>query len=936
MNLILKSMPLLAVLAVAGLVGPLPVGAAPNDLPRQESFETYANGQSLSGTSGWSLAGSGEVVVTNLSYTFTSDRPLATSYTNILDRWGDVTLDVTAATATNVYCDLMISAGQRRNLTTNVLDASVRTAFGVDTNGLLNVWHQTDPNHDGTPDGAQWTALNNTPLASNAWARVTFVMDSTSDTIHNYRYVQVRLQGHTLTNVAAFAQPDGTLQAGGSWFIMGGAGGPSIDSLEFDGYGKSDDLVLQYVETWPPPVAVADEVTVQEGIVTTLSPLTNDTNSADESMALISCTQPSHGVTATMGVNQVQYTATTGYVGPDAFTYRIVDAHGALATGTVSVTVQTRPPVAVADSASVLEGIPTLLSPLANDSDPANDAIMLQSWAQPTHGVTTSSGVNQVLYTATVGYVGPDTFAYTIVDAFGAQASATVTLDVASRAPVTGVDTVVATQIVACVVAPLVNDSDPAGDTISMQSFAQPSHGVTASAGVNLIQYTAEGTYVGADAFTYVITDASGNLATGTVNVTVQTRPPVAVADSASVLEGVPTLISPLDNDSDPAGETISLQTCTQPAHGSTTTNGVNQVQYTATVGYVGPDTFTYTMADQYGATASATVTLDVLNRPPVTVNDSLFATQGVARIIAPLANDSDPAGNVISLQSFMQPIHGVTTGAGANLIQYTAMGTYVGADAFTYVIADSLGALATGTVNITVQPYLTNALPWRESFEAYSTGMNVLGTNGWTGTGEGIVTNMEYPFSSFLPLENETHTQILAQAEVMAIPVTATPAANVYCDMMIRPGYRRNLTALDAGVRAAVGVDVSGFLNVWHETDPNANGVRDGALWTQLSNVPLASNAWARVTLILDNASDTICHYSYVQVLLNGITLSHAGAFARPDGTLQVGGTWFIMAGSSVKSIESLEFNGYGFSDDLVIDYGTPQFGHGSVYLVR
>ena len=848
----LKPMLLAAALAATSWIGLPPAVAGTNDLPWNEAFENYAPGQSLDGTNGWSvLSPLGGAVVTNLTYTFTNSALAlrSTNHTAVLDRSEDVAINVTAAAATNVYCDMMIYAGQRRNLTTNAFDASARTAFGVDTNGQLNVWHQTDTNADGIPDGPAWSVMAHPALATDAWARVTLAMDNTTDKVRNYQYVQVRLNGFTLTNADAFARPDGSLQAGGSWFIMGGVGGQAVSNVEFNGYGKSDDVVLQYTEPWPSPVASNDTETVVEGVPTRLSPLTNDSDPAGDAISLLSVGAAGHGTTTTTGVNQVRYTATVGYVGPDAFTYTIMDAYGATATGTVNVTVQTRPPVTVNDTVTVKEGVPATISPLANDSDPAGDAISLVSVTQPAHGTSATAAGNQVLYTATAGYVGADSFTYTITDAFGAQATAAV-------------------------------------------------------------------------------------------NVTVQTRPPVAVDDSVSVLEVVPTLISPLANDSDPAGDAISLLSLTQPAHGTAVDAGGNQVLYTGASGYVGSDTFTYTIVDAYGAQATATVNVSVLNQPPVAVNDAYTVTQGIASVLAPLANDSDPAGDAITLFSFGQPSHGVTTASGGNGVQYVAAPSYTGTDTFQYVIADVQGAQATGTVTLTVRPYLTNPLPWRESFEPYAPGLNLVGTNGWSGPGDPIVTALTYPYAypAALPLAGLTHTQILNRADTVSVQVTAVPGTNVYCDMMLCAGYRRNLSTLvlDTDARAAVGLDTNGIVNVWHETDTDGNGNRDGAKWTPLGNAPLASNAWIRVTLIMDNTSDTVLHYRYVKVCLDEVPMTSGEAYARPNGALQPGGPWFIMAGNGTQSIQSVELNGYGYSDDMVIDYGAPRFAGGSVFMFR
>ena len=1022
-----------ACLLAASLAVSLPgsARAATNDVPWRESFEGYAPGQSLQGTNGWSVSAGGGAVVTNLTYAFTNSAlPLATNHTRVLERWDRVSVDVAAA-ATNVFCDMMIYAGQRRNLATNVLDASARTAFGVDTNGLLNVWHQTDTNADGVLDGAVWTALAHAPLASNAWARVTLAMDTTSDTTYHHGYVQVRLHGYTLTHAAAFARPDGSLVSGGSWFLMGGSVAAPVTNIEFNGYGKSDDLAVQYIEPWPSPVASNDAAVVLEGVAALLSPLANDTDPDGDPLTLQSFTAPAHGVAIAAGAQQIQYTASSGYVGADSFTYVVADVHGWTATGTVSLTVATRPPVASNDTFTVTENVPAALSVLANDSDPAGDALALQSFTQPAHGTAAATGTNQVLYTPAAHYVGADAFSYVLVDAYGATATGTVSLTlvtqpplaagdaatlaegvpalvsplandsdpdgdtltlqsftqpahgtaaaagtnqvlvtpatgyvgadaftyivadqhgatatgsvaltIVTRSPVAVGDAMVVQEGVPALVSPLANDSDPAGDALTLQSFTQPAHGVTAASGTTQVQYTATAGYVGADAFTYVLADAYGATATGTVNVTVQTRPPVAVDDAVEVLESVATVLSPLANDSDPAGDAIALLSFTQPAHGAVAASGTNQVLYTPAAGYVGPDAFTYTVLDAYGAQASAAVTVSVLNQMPVAVDDAVVATQGEAVVIAPLANDSDPAGDAIALSRFTQPAHGVAAAAGGDLISYTAVASFTGTDTFQYVLADVHGGMATGTVTVSVRPYLANPLPWRDAFETYAPGQNLVGTNGWSGPGTPLVTNMPcaYPYADYLPLPLLTHTQLLKRMDTVVVQVSAPLVTNVYCDMMIRPGYRRGLAslALDAAVRAAVGVDTNGFLNVWHETDSNADGTRDGGVWSRLGHVPLASNEWARVTLVMDNTSDSLRHYRYVQVCLNQLPLESPDAYGRPDGALSAGGTWFIMGGTNAPPIEGLEFNGYGYSDDVVIGYGAPRFVYGSVFRFR
>jgi hypothetical protein len=105
-------------------------------------------------------------------------------------------------------------------------------------------------------------------------------------------------------------------------------------------------------------------------------------------------------------------------------------------------------------------------------------------------------------------------------------------------------------------------------------------------------------------------------------------------------------LINVLTNDSDPDGDSLSIQSVTQPANGSATIVG-GQVQYSPDVNFNGSDSFTYTIVDTAGNTATATVnvTITAVNDAPVASGESYSLDQDTTlNVNAPgvLANDSD------------------------------------------------------------------------------------------------------------------------------------------------------------------------------------------------------------------------------------------------------------------------------------------------------
>ncbi|MFL6844992.1 MAG: Ig-like domain-containing protein [Allosphingosinicella sp.] len=110
-------------------------------------------------------------------------------------------------------------------------------------------------------------------------------------------------------------------------------------------------------------------------------------------------------------------------------------------------------------------------------------------------------------------------------------------------------------------------------------------------------------------------TAATGNDTNNTLDFGfVVNQPPVANADSVSVAEdsGANDLTSQLlTNDTDPDGDTKTIASATQGAHGSTSVvSGV--LTYTPVANYNGSDTFDYTINDGHGHTATATVTVTV------------------------------------------------------------------------------------------------------------------------------------------------------------------------------------------------------------------------------------------------------------------------------------------------------------------------------------
>lgn len=89
-------------------------------------------------------------------------------------------------------------------------------------------------------------------------------------------------------------------------------------------------------------------------------------------------------------------------------------------------------------------------------------------------------------------------------------------------------------------------------------------------------------------------------------------------------------------------------------------------------------------------------------NQPPSAVADSVTTSEGTAVTINPLANDSDPDGDALILQSYTQPVNGSVTRSG-DALTYTPDNGFSGNDVFNYTVADTEGNTRTGNISITV-----------------------------------------------------------------------------------------------------------------------------------------------------------------------------------------------------------------------------------------
>ncbi|MDA0739727.1 MAG: Ig-like domain-containing protein, partial [Nitrospirae bacterium] len=253
-------------------------------------------------------------------------------------------------------------------------------------------------------------------------------------------------------------------------------------------------------------------------------------------------------------------------------------------------------------------------------------------------------------------------------------------------------------------------DSDPNSDPLTAVLDTNASNGTVVLNADGSFTYTPTGGFSGTDSFTYHAHD--GALDSNVVTVTLTLNGvPVANADSATTVADVGVAIAVLTNDTDDTGlNAASVTVQSGPTNGTSSVDGsTGAITYTPTLGYVGADSFTYTVQDLQGLvsnTAMVTVTVQGGNEAPVAGDDSATTLVNAPVVIPVLTTDTDDTGlNAASVVVQSGPSHGSTSvDPGTGEITYSPTLDYVGPDVFTYTVQDIQGQgsnLATVTVTV-------------------------------------------------------------------------------------------------------------------------------------------------------------------------------------------------------------------------------------------
>ncbi|MBH1988335.1 MAG: tandem-95 repeat protein, partial [Burkholderiales bacterium] len=164
----------------------------------------------------------------------------------------------------------------------------------------------------------------------------------------------------------------------------------------------------------------------------------------------------------------------------------------------------------------------------------------------------------------------------------------------------------------------------------------------------------------------------------------------------------------------DPDGDALTFGKGSDPQNGTVVVNPDGSYTYTPRPDYNGPDSFTVTVSDGRGGTATALVEISVLpsndppkvddpNADPATGNYNVTTEEDTAVSGQVKATDAD--GDTLTYAKGSDPASGSVVVRADGTWTYTPNKDFNGSDKFTVTVSDGKGGTVTSTINIGVTP---------------------------------------------------------------------------------------------------------------------------------------------------------------------------------------------------------------------------------------
>jgi uncharacterized repeat protein (TIGR01451 family) len=371
------------------------------------------------------------------------------------------------------------------------------------------------------------------------------------------------------------------------------------------------------------PTATAQGVTVTTGGVVVGVATATDPDT-DQELTFSIVAGPSHGRLVMLPGGAFRYRAAVDFAGVDSATFRACDNGSPVDCDDAVLTFRVFP-VATDGAAQTFEAQPVSI-PLVPDNASPGAALAGVLTDVPAHGgVVVDAPAGTVTYTPRAGFVGSDSFSFSVCAADDATLCASAQVSITVLRP--NHPPVIATTVMSTTTGQTVQStlgiSDPDGDSVTSIRRLLPRSGSIVVATSGLVRYVPRAGFAGVDPFQIISCDDGSPTLCATASVTAEVSP-VAEADSGAASSGIPVTVDVAAND---LGTVDAATIVTRPRHG-TATVVAGGIRYMSAADYVGDDEFVYRVCAPDSdlcatATASLTVTAAVIAPPKESAGSS-------------------------------------------------------------------------------------------------------------------------------------------------------------------------------------------------------------------------------------------------------------------------------------------------------------------------
>jgi ELWxxDGT repeat protein len=560
-------------------------------------------------------------------------------------------------------------------------------------------------------------SLDATAIDNGTWQSVSALDFQTVDSLGTVgaRDGNTAANGTVVTSIL-----DGlSIKAGSIFFIRW----TDIDATGADDGLAVDDFSLTPKVFVPPTYAITGTSTTAEGGTLTFT-VTRDIGTAAGTIAL------ALGGTATANADYQTPALTLSFAaGETSKTVTINTLKDTVAEGNETLTL-TLGTITGGGSVNAANGTATgTITNVAPPADPGNDAFTTISGVDLTftlaellandRNVSSFAGIQMTseqggmitavpggyVYRAPTGFVGIDSFTYSVTGADGEQVTATVSIGVTPD-PVNAVDdtftTISGVPLTFTLAQLLANDTGTAG--VAGLQLATASGGtITFENGAYI--YRSPTGFTGIDSFTYNAQGFGGTQDSATVFITVTPDPVNPEDDAFTTIAGVPLSITPAELTANDVGVVSIAGVPLFSAQGALVSFENGAYVYRPLQGFTGSDFFTYNAVGVGGTQVTTTVRVLVTPDPVNPGEDAFTTIAGVPLTITPAELTANDTGVVSIAGVPLFSAQGALVSFENGAYVYRPLQGFTGWDFFTYNAVGVGGTQVTTTVRVLVTP---------------------------------------------------------------------------------------------------------------------------------------------------------------------------------------------------------------------------------------